>query len=205
MGRCALCGPRSQPGSKRDHPVVLPRPPAGPGKPRSSSSPARTRHNRLDARTPRPGRPHITEPPGWWAWPAWQPPRHAVSTSTRQKHRNAACVKWGVAPVDGSGPLAGSPKGAERLAASRYGRVGAGPHLLGIFSWRVTIFSVRDCAECGQQLPRSLPGAGRPLAYCSPACRQRAYRGRGGQGSGTTGAERRRRERGASGRPAAPA
>ena len=123
----------------------------------------------------------------------------------RQKHRNAACVKWGVAPVDGSGPLAGSPKGAERLAASRYGRVGAGPHLLGIFSWRVTIFSVRDCAECGQQLPRSLPGAGRPLAYCSPACRQRAYRGRGGQGSGTTGAERRRRERGASGRPAAPA
>jgi hypothetical protein len=66
---------------------------------------------------------------------------------------------------------------------------------LRIRSWRVTIFGVRECAECGQRLRRALPGAGRPMAYCSPACRQRAYRRRGGQASGTTGAERRRRER----------
>jgi hypothetical protein len=58
--------------------------------------------------------------------------------------------------------------------------------------WRVTIFGVRECAECGQRLPRALPGAGRPLVCCSPACRQRAYRRRGGRASGTTGAERRR-------------
>ena len=37
--------------------------------------------------------------------------------------------------------------------------------------------------------------AGRPMAYCSPACRQRAYRARGGRASGTTGAERQRRAR----------
>src|SRR5712691_1626896 len=42
--------------------------------------------------------------------------------------------------------------------------------------WRVTISGVRECAGCGQRLPRPLPGAGRPMAYCSPACRQRAYR-----------------------------
>jgi len=54
---------------------------------------------------------------------------------------------------------------------------------------------VRECAECGLRLPRALPGAGRPLAYCSPACRQRAYRRRGGRSSGTTGAARRRQAR----------
>jgi len=54
---------------------------------------------------------------------------------------------------------------------------------------------MRECADCGQRLPRPLPGAGRPQAYCSPACRQRAYRRRGGQASGTTGAERNRRAR----------
>jgi len=54
---------------------------------------------------------------------------------------------------------------------------------------------VRECAECGLRLPRALSGAGRPLAYCSPACRQRAYRRRGGRSSGTTGAARRRQAR----------
>ena len=62
-------------------------------------------------------------------------------------------------------------------------------------AWRVTISGMRECAGCGQRLPRPLPGAGRPMAYCSPACRQRAYRARGGRASGTTGAERRRRAR----------
>jgi len=54
---------------------------------------------------------------------------------------------------------------------------------------------MRECAGCGQRLPRPLPGSGRPMIYCSPACRQRAYRARGGRASGTTGAERRRRAR----------
>ncbi len=30
------------------------------------------------------------------------------------------------------------------------------------------------------------------MIYCSPACRQKAYRERGGQPSGTTGAQRHR-------------
>jgi len=52
---------------------------------------------------------------------------------------------------------------------------------------------VRKCAECGQRLPRPYSDEGRPATYCSPACRQKAYRSRGGRASGTTGAERRRR------------
>jgi hypothetical protein len=44
-------------------PVVLPRPSAGPGRPRSSPSPARARHHRLDACTPRSRVPHVTERP----------------------------------------------------------------------------------------------------------------------------------------------
>ena len=52
---------------------------------------------------------------------------------------------------------------------------------------------MRACAECGQRLPRALPGAGRMQVYCTPACRQRAYRRRGGTASGTTGAQRARR------------
>jgi len=48
------------------------------------------------------------------------------------------------------------------------------------------------CEQCGQRLPRPLP-TGRPMSYCSPACRQKAYRARGGQTSGTTGAQRRRK------------
>jgi hypothetical protein len=51
---------------------------------------------------------------------------------------------------------------------------------------------MRACAECGQRLPRALPGAGRLLVYCTPACKQRAYRRRGGTASGTTGAQRAR-------------
>jgi hypothetical protein len=54
---------------------------------------------------------------------------------------------------------------------------------------------MRACAECGQRLPRALPGAGRLLVYCTPACKQRAYRRRGGQASGTTGAQRARQAR----------
>ena len=54
---------------------------------------------------------------------------------------------------------------------------------------------MRACAECGQRLPRALPGAGRLQMYCTPACKQRAYRRRGGQASGTTGAQRTRRAR----------
>ena len=34
-----------------------------------------------------------------------------------------------------------------------------------------------DCAVCGNELPTAA-GAGRPRRYCSPVCRQRAYRGR---------------------------
>jgi hypothetical protein len=52
----------------------------------------------------------------------------------------------------------------------------------------------RQCTECGQRLPRSLPGPGRLQQYCTPACRQKAYRRRGGQASGTTGAQRRRQQ-----------
>jgi hypothetical protein len=47
----------------------------------------------------------------------------------------------------------------------------------------------RTCEECGQPLPRSLT-RGRLLTYCSNACRQKAYRGRGGVASGTPGAQR---------------
>jgi hypothetical protein len=62
-------------------------------------------------------------------------------------------------------------------------------------SWgRVTILAVPKCEECGGRLPRAYSSQGRPRVYCSDACRQRAYRRRGGVASGTTGAERRRRE-----------
>jgi len=59
---------------------------------------------------------------------------------------------------------------------------------------------MRECAECGQRLPRPLPGAGRLMTYCSPACRQRAYRARGGRASGTTGAQRNRARQDPAGR-----
>jgi len=49
---------------------------------------------------------------------------------------------------------------------------------------------MRACAECGQRKSRALPGAGRPPVYCTPACKQRAYRRRRGTASGTTGAQR---------------
>jgi hypothetical protein len=53
---------------------------------------------------------------------------------------------------------------------------------------------VRKCEECGSRLPRPLEGAGRVARYCpGGACRQRAYRRRGGRASGTTGAQRARR------------
>ncbi len=50
----------------------------------------------------------------------------------------------------------------------------------------------RECPQCGNQMPRTLD-RGRILVYCTNACRQKAYRARGGQASGTTGAERARR------------
>jgi len=49
-----------------------------------------------------------------------------------------------------------------------------------------------SCQQCGQRLPRPHP-TGRPMSYCSPACRQKAYRARGGQTSGTTGEQRHRK------------
>ncbi|HEX9543187.1 MAG TPA: hypothetical protein VGA04_34145 [Streptosporangiaceae bacterium] len=51
---------------------------------------------------------------------------------------------------------------------------------------------MRECAQCGQRLARPYSAEGRLATYCSPACRQKAYRARGGRASGTTGAERRR-------------
>ena len=48
-----------------------------------------------------------------------------------------------------------------------------------------------ECAQRGGRLPRALPGACRLPVYCSAACKQKAYRGRGGRASGTTGAQRR--------------
>lgn len=57
---------------------------------------------------------------------------------------------------------------------------------------RVSI--VRRCEGCGGRLPRTAV-TGRPAVYCSSACRQRAYRQRGGRASGTPGAERARRAR----------
>lgn len=61
-------------------------------------------------------------------------------------------------------------------------------------AWRVTLYGVMTCEECGGELPEPYSALGRPRLFCSDACRQRAYRGRGGVASGTTGAERRRRE-----------
>jgi hypothetical protein len=55
---------------------------------------------------------------------------------------------------------------------------------------------MRACVECGQRLPRPLPGAGRLQVYCSAACKQRAYRGRGRRASGTSGAAASRAARG---------
>jgi hypothetical protein len=45
---------------------------------------------------------------------------------------------------------------------------------------------VDNCAGCRQPLPRRPQGAGRRRIYCSPACRQRAYRARGGRASGNS-------------------
>jgi hypothetical protein len=52
----------------------------------------------------------------------------------------------------------------------------------------------RQCGQCGQTLPRPLP-TGRSMQYCSHACRQKAYRQRGGRASGTTGAQRHRQQK----------
>ncbi len=55
------------------------------------------------------------------------------------------------------------------------------------------VIRVSICEQCGDQLPRPIAGTGRRMIFCSPACRQKAYRARGGNASGTTGAQRRRR------------
>ncbi len=57
---------------------------------------------------------------------------------------------------------------------------------------RYAIDVATTCAQCGGRLPRPLPGPGRLPVYCTPACRQKAYRARGGRASGTTGAQRHR-------------
>lgn len=54
---------------------------------------------------------------------------------------------------------------------------------------------VKTCEACDQRLPRAMAGPGRPMRFCSNACRQRAYRSRGGVASGTTRAERARAQR----------
>ncbi len=46
--------------------------------------------------------------------------------------------------------------------------------------------------------PAVLTTAGRRMIFCSAACRQKAYRARGGHALGTTGAQRRRSDRHAS-------
>ncbi len=60
---------------------------------------------------------------------------------------------------------------------------------------RYAIGVATTCAQCGARLPRPLPGPGRLPLYCTPACRQKAYRTRGGRTSGTTGAHRHRAAR----------
>jgi len=70
---------------------------------------------------------------------------------------------------------------------------GAPPQL-----WARYVIGVSTCEQCGIQLSRPLPGAGRRMIFCSAACRQKAYRARGGHASGTTGAQRRRSDRHAS-------
>lgn len=50
--------------------------------------------------------------------------------------------------------------------------------------------SDRRCEACGARLPRSTDNRGRERAYCNAACKQRAYRARGGRASGTTGGQR---------------
>jgi len=68
------------------------------------------------------------------------------------------------------------------------------PEVTGVAVARYAI-GMGECAQCGARLPRPLPGAGRLLVYCSSACKQKAYRARGGRTSGTTGAQRRRAAR----------
>ena len=46
------------------------------------------------------------------------------------------------------------------------------------------------CEQCGASLLRPAPGSGRRIIFCSAACRQKAYRARGGQQSAATGAQR---------------
>lgn len=56
---------------------------------------------------------------------------------------------------------------------------------------------ITSCEQCGSPI-RQLDDPGRRRAYCSNACRQRAYRARGGRASGTryesAGAQRRREQ-----------
>lgn len=56
----------------------------------------------------------------------------------------------------------------------------------------VILMISRPCEQCGRGLPRSWTNEGRPRIYCSAACRQRAYRARGGRASGTSGGARAR-------------
>ncbi len=66
-------------------------------------------------------------------------------------------------------------------------RVPIDPH------WRVTLATMKRCEQCGGRLPWAMRNGGPAMIYCSNACRQKAYRARGGRASGTTGAERWRR------------
>ncbi len=43
--------------------------------------------------------------------------------------------------------------------------------------WRIALMA-QTCEQCGHRLPRPMPGAGRLMRFCSPACRQKAYRAR---------------------------
>ena len=58
----------------------------------------------------------------------------------------------------------------------------------------MTICHAADATSATSRCPRPLAGPGRRQQYCSHACRQKAYRQRGGRASGTTGAQRRRQQ-----------
>ena len=103
---------------------------------------------------------------------AWSPPSSTASptTPTSSKPAPSPTDSASARPPAAAGGPARTPRARDDMPARR-------------------------CAECGQRLPRPFPGPGRLQQYCTPACRQKAYRRRGGHASGTTGAHRRRQQR----------
>jgi hypothetical protein len=116
--------------------------------------------------------------------------RRPVKGATRSSGRPAAPWTGSGQPAATAGSLVGS-----RAGCCRGGRCIWPPHQQRVDAPGVARYAeaMRECTGCGQALPRTLPGPGRLAEYCSAACKQRAYRKRGGRASGTTGAQRRRR------------